>query len=189
MHDKGETPLEVLDKILDLVGWPSVPDEPLAVLVFGHEVAPRTQTDDSHSTLRRDSYHAVGMPTAGPVATRPSRQRASGRPPGASPQSPPGACGPPHSRSAVRRRRGSGVAPELADPVGSLEVGHHQDVQQLGAGSRAERLQAFPEQRSTSSGRIMYLIQRERARRAGGGMPFVERAASRALDAAAPYSG
>jgi hypothetical protein len=26
---------------------PSVPDEPLAVLVFGHEVAPRTQTDDS----------------------------------------------------------------------------------------------------------------------------------------------
>ena len=30
------------------------------------------------------------------------------------------------------------VAPELADPVGSLEVGEHQDVEQLGAGSRPE---------------------------------------------------
>ena len=27
------------------------------------------------------------------------------------------------------------VAPELTDPVGSLEVGEHQDVEQLGAGS------------------------------------------------------
>jgi len=27
------------------------------------------------------------------------------------------------------------VAPELADPVGSLEVGQHQDVEQFGAGS------------------------------------------------------
>jgi len=51
MHDKGDPPLEVLDKMLDLVGWPSVSDEPLAVLVFGHEVAPRTQTDDSHRAI------------------------------------------------------------------------------------------------------------------------------------------
>jgi hypothetical protein len=37
------------------------------------------------------------------------------------------------------------VAPELADPVGPLEVGEHQDVEQLGAGSGAEGVQAFPE--------------------------------------------
>jgi hypothetical protein len=30
------------------------------------------------------------------------------------------------------------VAPELADPVGSLEVGEHEDMKQLSAGSRAE---------------------------------------------------
>jgi len=30
---------------------PSVPDEPLAVLAFGHEVAPRPQTDDSHDAI------------------------------------------------------------------------------------------------------------------------------------------
>jgi hypothetical protein len=27
VHDEGNPLLEVLDKILDLVGWPSVPDE------------------------------------------------------------------------------------------------------------------------------------------------------------------
>ena len=32
------------------------------------------------------------------------------------------------------------VAPELADPVGSLEVGEHEDVEQLGAWSRTERV-------------------------------------------------
>ena len=37
------------------------------------------------------------------------------------------------------------VAPELADPVGSLEVGKHQDVEQLGAGSGAEGVQALTE--------------------------------------------
>jgi hypothetical protein len=37
--------------MLDLLGWPSVSNEPLAVLVFGHEVAPRTQTGDTHSTI------------------------------------------------------------------------------------------------------------------------------------------
>ena len=33
------------------------------------------------------------------------------------------------------------VAPELSDPVGSLEVREHQDMEQLGAGSRAESAQ------------------------------------------------
>jgi hypothetical protein len=37
------------------------------------------------------------------------------------------------------------VAPELSDPVGSLEVGKHQDVEQLGAGSGAERVQTLAE--------------------------------------------
>jgi hypothetical protein len=35
------------------------------------------------------------------------------------------------------------VAPELSDPVGSLEVGKHQDVEELGAGSGAEGVEAF----------------------------------------------
>jgi hypothetical protein len=37
-----------------------------------------------------------------------------------------------------------GVAPELADPVGPLEVGEHEDVEKLGAGSRTEGVQACP---------------------------------------------
>jgi hypothetical protein len=36
------------------------------------------------------------------------------------------------------------VSPELADPVGSLEVGEHEDVEQLGARSGTERVQALP---------------------------------------------
>jgi hypothetical protein len=32
------------------------------------------------------------------------------------------------------------VAPELSDPVGPVEVGEHQDVEELGAGSGAERV-------------------------------------------------
>ena len=35
------------------------------------------------------------------------------------------------------------VAPVLADPVGSLEVGEHQDVEQLGAASRPERVETL----------------------------------------------
>ena len=35
------------------------------------------------------------------------------------------------------------VAPELTDPVGSLEVGEHEDVEQLGARGRAERVEAL----------------------------------------------
>ena len=37
------------------------------------------------------------------------------------------------------------VAPELADLVGPLEVGEHQDVEQIGAGSRPERSLAQPD--------------------------------------------
>jgi hypothetical protein len=37
------------------------------------------------------------------------------------------------------------VAPELSDSVGPLEVREHGDVEQLGAGSRAERVQTFSE--------------------------------------------
>jgi hypothetical protein len=40
---------------------------------------------------------------------------------------------------------GSPVAPELADPVGAVEVGEHEDVEQLSAGSRAESLQTLPQ--------------------------------------------
>jgi hypothetical protein len=47
---------------------------------------------------------------------------------------------------AVDQQLGEGaalrVAPELADPPGPLEVGQHEDVEQLGAWSRSEGLQA-----------------------------------------------
>ena len=50
---------------------------------------------------------------------------------------------------AVDQQLGEGatlwVAPELADPVGSLEVGQHQDVEQFGAGSGAEGVEASPQ--------------------------------------------
>ena len=39
----------------------------------------------------------------------------------------------------------SSVSPRVADPVGPLEVGEHQDVKQLGVGSGAEGLQALLE--------------------------------------------
>jgi hypothetical protein len=35
------------------------------------------------------------------------------------------------------------VPPVLSDPVGAVEVGQHQDVEQLGAWSRTERVQAL----------------------------------------------
>jgi hypothetical protein len=35
------------------------------------------------------------------------------------------------------------ITPELADPVGPLEVGQREDVEQLGAGSGPEGVQAF----------------------------------------------
>jgi hypothetical protein len=42
-------------------------------------------------------------------------------------------------------RTALGVAPELADPVGPLEVGEHQDVEQLGAGSRPHGVEMCPQ--------------------------------------------
>jgi hypothetical protein len=45
------------------------------------------------------------------------------------------------------------VAPELADPVGSFEVGEHEDVEQLGAGAgRPSASRRSRSRRSTSSG-------------------------------------
>ena len=41
----------------------------------------------------------------------------------------------------TRRRCGSRGSPELADPVGSLEVGEHQDVEQFRPGERAESIE------------------------------------------------
>jgi hypothetical protein len=49
---------------------------------------------------------------------------------------------------AVDQQLGEGprlrVPPELADPVGSLEVGEHEDVEQLGAGSWPKRVETLP---------------------------------------------
>jgi hypothetical protein len=50
---------------------------------------------------------------------------------------------------AVDQELGEGAtlrkAPELSDSVGPLEVGEHEDVEQLGAGSGTEGVQALPE--------------------------------------------
>jgi hypothetical protein len=57
---------------------------------------------------------------------------------------------------AVDQRLGEGarlrVLPELADPVGAIEVREHEDVEQLGAGCRPEGVQALSYWRSSSSG-------------------------------------
>jgi hypothetical protein len=37
------------------------------------------------------------------------------------------------------------VAPELTDPVGPLDIGEHHDVEELGAGNRAEGVKAGSE--------------------------------------------
>jgi len=37
------------------------------------------------------------------------------------------------------------VTPELTDPVGSLQVGEHQEAEQLGAGSRPEGVKSLTE--------------------------------------------
>jgi hypothetical protein len=50
---------------------------------------------------------------------------------------------------AVDQQLGEGprlrVPPELADPVGALEVGEQQDVEQLGAGSGTEGVESLTE--------------------------------------------
>jgi hypothetical protein len=40
-------------------------------------------------------------------------------------------------------RLGLAEAPERADPISALEVGQHEDVEQPGAGSRSEGVQAL----------------------------------------------
>jgi hypothetical protein len=42
------------------------------------------------------------------------------------------------SRSAVRRKRGSAGPRRLSNPVGTLEVGQHEDVEERGARSGTE---------------------------------------------------
>jgi hypothetical protein len=46
------------------------------------------------------------------------------------------------------------VAPELADPVGAIEVGQHEDVEKFGAASGARASRRARSRRSSSSGRI-----------------------------------
>jgi hypothetical protein len=43
---------------------------------------------------------------------------------------------------------GLGVPPVRADRIGAVEVGEHQDVEQLGAGSGTEGVEALTERRS-----------------------------------------
>jgi hypothetical protein len=66
-----------------------------------------------------------------------------GRPRGASRRALRGGSDPPRSRSEFGEGAALPVAPELTDPLGTLEVGEHQDVKKLGAGSRAEGVQAL----------------------------------------------
>ena len=57
------------------------------------------------------------------------------------------------------------VASKLSDPVGPLEVGLHKDVEQFGAGSRTERVEAFSE----SEFKVMWTHEAEpRLRQARG---------------------
>jgi hypothetical protein len=42
------------------------------------------------------------------------------------------------------RRGFSRVAPEFTDPIGAIEVGEHQDVEQLDAGEPLRCVQALP---------------------------------------------
>jgi hypothetical protein len=50
------------------------------------------------------------------------------------------------SSQSIRSSAGAAlwVAPELADPLGQLEVGQHEDVEKFGAWTRTECVQAFP---------------------------------------------
>jgi hypothetical protein len=56
------------------------------------------------------------------------------------------------SSQSIRSSAKVRVAPELSDPVGSLEVGEHEDVEQLGAGSRPRASRRSCSRRSSSSG-------------------------------------
>jgi hypothetical protein len=53
--------------------------------------------------------------------------------------------GPPRSRSAARRRCGSWGSPVRPNRIGAVEVRKHEDVEQLGAGSRSQGIEPFTE--------------------------------------------
>jgi hypothetical protein len=53
--------------------------------------------------------------------------------------------GPPRVDQQLREGPDLRIAPELSDPVGSLEVGEHEDVEQLGAAGGAECVETFSE--------------------------------------------
>ncbi len=80
----------------------------------------------------------------GPIRS-PQLQPVWSQPLAAPQRAPPGASGPPRSRSTTQQSAALRVAPELSDPVGALEVGQLQDVEQLGTGSGAERVEARPQ--------------------------------------------
>jgi hypothetical protein len=71
------------------------------------------------------------------------RKDRSGPPPGASRRAPLGASDPPRSDHEVGEGAALQVTPELADPLGALEVGEHQDVEQFGAESGTECVEAL----------------------------------------------
>jgi hypothetical protein len=91
--------------------------------------------------------------TRSPTASLPAPLEVSGRP---------------RSRSGAQRRRGSPGIPELSDPVGSIEVGEHEDVEQLCAGagprvsrrSRSRRSVGSHRQETIRSGVILALPKR-----------------------------
>jgi hypothetical protein len=67
------------------------------------------------------------------------------------PTAPPAWTGPPERRSTTRRKAALLVTPEFLDPVGALEVGEDQDVEQFGAGSGPRASRRSRRRRSTSS--------------------------------------
>ena len=121
---------------------PSVPDEPLAVLVFGHEVAPCTQTDNS----RHGAIINIGRTCWQVAATRTLTAKGLVI---ALPQQADEQCPMRPVLLAVDQELGEGatlrVSLELSNSVGPLEVGEHEDVEKLGAGSQSESIEAFPE--------------------------------------------
>jgi hypothetical protein len=52
------------------------------------------------------------------------------------------------------------MAPDLADPVGAVEVAEPEDVEQLGAGSGAEGVEALPESALQLVGTHLMILRR-----------------------------
>jgi hypothetical protein len=94
-------------------------------------LASGTSTADAPEGTKRARIRSLGSEIAA------QDRLLSDRLPAASRRVPPAVRDPPRSRSTARRRCGSRVAPEFADPVGPLEVVERQDVEELGAGEPA----------------------------------------------------